>query len=107
VKLRDVPDTRGRLLGWKVVSTLTGVVGALVARKAISAVWSAVSPDGEDGPVLDPADRRFTWRTAVLWTATVGVGVGIARLVSARVAVAGWEVATGTLPPGVEEPVEV
>ncbi len=83
------------------------MVGALIARKIIRMAWSALSPDGQDAPVLDPADRRFTWKTAVLWTATVGIGVSIARLVSARVAVAGWEVATGTLPPGVEEPVEV
>ncbi len=107
MKLREAPDTIGRETMWKIVSSLSGVVGALIARKVIRVAWSALSPDGEDGPVLDPADRRFTWKTAVIWTATVGLGVSIARLVSARVAVAGWEAATGTLPPGVEEPVEI
>jgi len=107
VKLRRVPDTIGRETLWKIVSSLSGVVAALVARKIIRTAWAALSPDGTDAPVLDPADRRFTWKTAVVWTATVGLGVSIARLVSTRLAVAGWEAATGTLPPGVEEPVEI
>jgi hypothetical protein len=107
VKLREAPDTIGRETMWKIVSSLTGVVGALIARKIIRMAWSALSPEGEDAPVLDPADRRFTWKTAVIWSVTVGLGVSIARLVSTRVAVAGWEAATGTLPPGVEEPVEI
>ena len=108
VKLREKPDTFKRQASWRAVSLLTGVAGAALTRKLLIAIWSAVS-SREDSrpPVLDPADRRFSWRQAVLWAATVGVGVSLARLVSARVAVAGWEVATGTLPPGVEEPVEV
>ena len=107
MKLREAPDTIGRETLWKVVSSLSGVAAALIARKVVRSLWAAFSRDGSDGPVLDPADRRFTWKTAVIWTATVGIGVSIARLVSARVAVAGWEAATGTLPPGVEEPVEI
>jgi hypothetical protein len=31
------------------------------------------------------------------------VGLGIAKVMSARMAAIGWEVATGTLPPGAEE----
>ena len=39
----------------------------------------------------------------VVWAAAAGVGLGIAKVMSARVAAIGWEVATGTLPPGVAE----
>jgi hypothetical protein len=40
-----------------------------------------------------------------VWAAAAGIGLGIAKVVSARVARIGWETATGTLPPGfVEEP---
>ena len=35
--------------------------------------------------------------------AAAGVGLGIAKVMSARVAAIGWKVATGTLPPGVAE----
>jgi hypothetical protein len=107
VKLRDVPDTTGRKLGWKIVSTGAGLLGALIARKVVRAGWAAVTDEENEGPILDPADRRFNWKDAVLWAVTVGIGLGIAKIVSARIAVAGWEVATGTLPPGVEEPVEI
>jgi hypothetical protein len=41
----------------------------------------------------------------LLWAAAAGIGLGIAKMMSARLAAIGWEVATGTLPPGVvEEP---
>ena len=107
MKLRKVPDTLGRETTWKVVSGVTGLLGALVARKLLRTAWAAASPDGSEGPVLDPADRRFSWKDATLWAVTAGIGLGIAKLISARLAVAGWEAATGTLPPGVEEPVEI
>jgi hypothetical protein len=32
-----------------------------------------------------------------------GLGLAIAKIVSNRLAAIGWEVATGTLPPGTEE----
>jgi hypothetical protein len=78
---------------------MSGLLGALVARKLLRTAWAAASRDGSEGPILDPADRRFSWKDATLWAVTAGIG--------ARLAVAGWEAATGTLPPGVEEPVEV
>ena len=107
VKLRQEPDTFKRQASWRAVSLLTGIAGATLTRKALTVIWTKAGSSDGGAPVLDPADRRFSWKDALLWVVTVGVGVSIARLVSARLAVAGWEVATGTLPPGVEEPVEV
>jgi hypothetical protein len=107
VNLRKVPDTLGRETSWKIVSAVSGMLGALIARKVLRAVWAAASSDGSDSPVLDPADRRYSWKDATLWAVTAGIGLGIAKLISARIAVAGWEAATGTLPPGVEAPVEI
>lgn len=107
MKLRKVPDTIGRETTWKIVSSLSGMLGALIARKLLKVAWEAVRGDGRPGPVLDPADRRFSWKDAFLWALAAGVGLSIARLISARLAVVGWEAATGTLPPGVEDPVEV
>jgi hypothetical protein len=107
VNLNKAPDTLGRQTTWKIVSSLSGLLGALVARKLLRTAWAAASGHGEDSPILDPADRRFSWKDATVWAVTAGIGLGIARLISARVAVAGWEAATGTLPPGVEQPVEI
>jgi len=106
VKLRHARDTLGRETTWKIVSTVSAMAGALAARKLLELGWNAVRKDGGSKATLDPADRRFSRKDAVLWAITVGIGVGIARIISTRLAVIGWEAATGTHPPGVEKPVE-
>jgi hypothetical protein len=86
---------------WKVVSTGAGLLGGLVARKLLRAGYQTVRRDPAAASPFDPTDARFSWPDAVLWAAAAGVGLGIAKVVSARIAVIGWETATGTLPPGV------
>jgi len=84
---------------WKLTSTLSGIAGAVATRRVLQAVW----PAGDDGtgPPFNPADRRVPWPTAIQWALAAGIGAGIARLLSERVAAAGWEAATGTPPPGI------
>jgi hypothetical protein len=84
-------------------SSIIGSVGALVATKLIRAAYRASRKDKSPDAVFDPTSARFSWTDAVVWAAAAGVGLGIAKVLSARVAAVGWEVATGTLPPGVEE----
>ena len=93
------PSQRQRA-AWKAVSTVSGLVGAIATRKVLQAVW----PAGEDGtgPPFNPADRRIAWPTALQWTLGAAVGAGLARLLSQRLAAAGWEAATGSPPPGIE-----
>jgi len=103
--MQRVPDTIGRERMWKVVSTVTGMVAALLARKVIRAAYRVVSNETDPATPFDPADARFSWADALLWAAAAGIGLGIAKVVSARVASLGWKVATGTPPPGLgEEP---
>ncbi|MDE0804445.1 MAG: DUF4235 domain-containing protein [Acidimicrobiales bacterium] len=93
-------SSRTSALAWKAVSTLAGVGGAIATRKITNAAWSAVS-SGSAEPPLNPADRRVSWSESLQWAIAAGVGAGIGRLVSQRVASAGWESATGSPPPGV------
>jgi hypothetical protein len=81
------------------VSSASGVVGAIGARKALQALWPA---GGDEGPPLNPADRRVSWTEALQWTLAAAVGGALARLVSQRLAAAGWEAATGSPPPGIQ-----
>lgn len=83
--------------GWKLVSQGSAIVGAIATRKVLQALWPGES---ELGPPFNPADRRVGWPIAVQWAIAASVGVGLARLVSQRVAAAGWEAATGASPPG-------
>lgn len=87
-------------LGWKVVSTGAGIAGAVVARNLTSSLWSRLSSSDAEPP-LNPADRRISWSESIQWAVAVSVGAGLARLVSQRLAAAGWESATGSPPPGV------
>ncbi len=90
---------------WKLVSVTSGLLGGLLARRLIRVVYRTISKDTAPATPFDPTNPQFSWSDAVLWAAAAGIGLGIAKVVSARLAALGWEVATGTLPPGVvEEP---
>jgi hypothetical protein len=84
---------------WAAVSNASAVLGAIATRKLLQVVW----PGGDEtGPPFNPADRRVGWGTALQWGIAAGVGAGIARVVSQRLAAAGWEAATGSAPPGLK-----
>ncbi len=72
-------------------------------------MYRAIRTDAAPATPFDPGSARFSWPEALVWAAAAGIGLGIAKVVSARVAAMGWEAATGTLPPGVvvEEPAAV
>ncbi len=95
--------TRERI--WKLVSTGIGLLGGLAARKLMRAGYEAIRKDADAPSPFDPTSARFSWPNALLWAAAAGIGLGLAKVISARIAAMGWEAATGTLPPGVvEEP---
>ena len=90
---------------WKLLSAGVGMLCGLLARKLMRAGYQLVRKDAATPSPFDPTKAGFSWADTLLWAAAAGIGLGIARVVSARVAVMSWEVATGTLPPGViEEP---
>ncbi len=97
-----VLEMTGRERIWKLESTIAGMLGAMVARKLIRALYRAVRKEAP-ASVFDPNSARFSWPDVVLWAAAAGIGLGIAKVTSARVAAIGWEVATGTRPPEVVE----
>ena len=92
---------RGQVVAWKLISTGTGVLSGILVRQAIGLAWKTLTHGREDPP-LNPADRRISWAEGLQWAVATGIGVGIARLVSDRLAARGWEAATGHAPPGLE-----
>ena len=93
---------RRQEVGWNVVSTASAVLGGLLTRSVLKKVWTKAT-SSEHEPPLNPADRRIGWGEALQWAIAAGVGVGVGRLVSQRLAAAGWEAATGSPPPGVDD----
>lgn len=105
MSIRRVAGMIGRERMWKLESWVTGLLGALVAQVLIRALYRLFRKDDKaPSAVFDPASSRFSWSDALVWAAAGGLGLGTAKIVSARVAAIGWEVATGTRPPGAEEP---
>lgn len=95
----------GRERMWKLVSTITGMLGGLLARKLIRATYQAIRKDTAPVTPFDPTDPRFSWPDALLWAAAAGIGLAIAKMMSARLTAVGWKAVTGAPPPGeVEEP---
>ena len=103
MKMRRVPELIGRERMWKLESWITGAVGAFVAQLLIKAIYRTIRKDKAPSAVFNPASSRFSLPDALLWGAAGGLGLAIAKMASTRVAAIGWEVATGTRPPGAEE----
>ncbi len=96
-----VSEDRLRVGGWKLVSTVSGLAAGIVVRKLLNSLWARL-PASTHEPPLNPADRRIGWGEALSWSVATGVGVGVARVVSDRLAASTWELATGDPPPGVQ-----
>ena len=97
--LDEMTSGKQRDLAWKAVSTLSAVIGGIATRKVLELVWGMFRSSDPPG---NPADRQVSWSLAIQWAVATGVGVGIGRLVSERFAATGWELATGTHPPGMK-----
>ena len=102
VKKPRVLEMSGRERVWLAETTVVGMLGAMIAQRVIRALYRAIRKRAPES-VFDPNSARFSWPDVVLWAAAAGIGLGVAKVTSARVARFGWEVATGTLPPGIVE----
>jgi len=103
VDLNRVAERVGRKRIWKLESMAVGMVGAAIVTRLIRGVFGTIRKDKSPNAVFDPGSSRFSWPDVLVWSIAGGVGLGIAKVFSARVAAFGWEVATGTRPPGSEE----
>ncbi len=94
---RHDPDTIRRERTWKLVSTIIGMLGTLLAKKVIRSAYRAIRKD-EPATAFDPTSDRFSWPNALLWAVAAGIGLVIAKMVGDRLAAIGWKAATGTAP---------
>ena len=85
---------------WKLAATGAAIIAGIAVRNLLMSTWRAVM---KHEPPNNPADPATSWGEAVAWTAATGLAVGVARMVASRGAAAGWQKATGKLPPGLQE----
>ncbi len=98
-----MPGIISRERVWKLESWITGALGAFVAQMLIKGIYRMIRKDKAPSAVFDPANRKFSWPDALVWSVAGGLGLATAKMVSTRLAAIGWEAATGTLPPGAVE----
>lgn len=80
---------------WTVTAILAAAATGAAARATLKAGWRAVR---KDDPPLDPTLPDTTWTDAIAWSAAVGVGMGLARMLGRRGAASVWRRQFGSLP---------
>lgn len=85
---------------WKLAATGAAIIASIAVRNLLMAVWRKVV---KTDPPNNPADPSTSWGEAIAWTAATGLVIGVARMAASRGAAAGWQRATGSLPPGLED----
>ena len=64
-----------------VVMTAAAIGAGVATRKVCKKLWTKWR--GEEPPV-NPADSQVSWSDALIWAASVGAAVGVARVLSRR-----------------------
>ena len=80
---------------WKVLATLSAIVAAAAADRALTLIWRGATGDK---PPTVPEDPETTWVEAASWAALSGAVMGVARMMATRRAAAYYLKSTGELP---------
>jgi hypothetical protein len=86
-------------IAWKLAASAVGAGAGLLVTKASTIAWRRAR---HTEPPTDPTSRRTNRGDALVWAGAVAAVAGVAKAIAIRGAAAGWEKATGQLPPGVE-----
>jgi hypothetical protein len=89
-------DESQKQFAWKILNAVAAGVSVVVTQRLLGAVWRWF---GGGPPPKGPADRKVTFGAALTWAVSMGVGVGVARLIAVRVSARVWEAATNEAPP--------
>jgi Protein of unknown function (DUF4235) len=84
---------------WKLFATVVGIGTAVVARRLLDRYWNKRRGRATPG---NTADADTQWRDAALFAGASGLAVGLARMVSDRLAAEAWRKAKGSYPPGIK-----
>ena len=86
-------------IAWKLAASAVGAGAGLLVTKASTIAWRRAR---HTEPPTDPTSRRTNRGETLVWAGAVAAVAGVAKAIAIRGAAAGWEKATGQLPPGVE-----
>jgi hypothetical protein len=85
-----------KTIGWAVVATGAGYLSARALDSASRHGWKSLT--GTEPPA-HPESPATPWREALIWTVSTSLALGLGRLLTQRLAAAGWERLVGEPPP--------
>ena len=94
-------DKNAGKLGYKILAGVGAAVGTTVARKALDTGWKTAT--GKEPP-SNPEHPDVRWSEAVTWAVASAAIIAFVKLLAKRRVAATWQRASGTLPPGLDEP---
>jgi hypothetical protein len=94
-----VNETEKKMI-WRAASAGAAAVSVVVTQHVLAAAWRHF--EGGSEPPKGPADPRVGMRAAVTWAVSMGVGIGVTRLIAVRLTERVWVAATHELPPEME-----
>ncbi len=87
--------TMSQRLLWNIYAGAIGALTAVVAQKAVRGAWKVAT--GDEPP--DPNDPATPLSEALIWALAGGIGIGMAQLLTNRLAANRWEKAMGSPAP--------
>ena len=87
-------------LVWKILGTGAAVGAAVVAKKLVSAGWTAAT--GKEPPV-NPENPDVSWQEAVGWAVVSGVVIQVTRVIATRGAAAYYVKSAGHPPKALQK----
>jgi hypothetical protein len=97
---QDPPKNPGKL-GYKIFAGIGTAFGTAVARRALTVGWKQAT--GKEPPA-NPEHPDVRWAEAASWVVASAAVIAAAKLMAQRRVAATWRRASGTLPPGMDEP---
>jgi hypothetical protein len=85
---------------WSAYALGSTMLATIVARKAINTSWKLAT--GKKPPE-NPAHPDVSFGEAIVWSATSGMTVGLARMLASRKAASYYRKSTGHLPANLED----
>lgn len=84
---------------WSLVALASGALAGVAIKQALTAGWQMVQ---DEEPPENPAAHKVDWGSALAWTVATSVAMGVGQLVAQRGAAAGWRMARGEYPEGLD-----
>lgn len=80
---------------YKTFKKLSTIAVTIATRSLLKQAWKSIT---KHDPPEDPSEPTVLWKEALLWGAATGLGIGITRVTTRRLADKSWKTFRGPKP---------